>query len=193
MKLPTLDARALILISAAIVIDNVVGETVYLLKIPLFLDCIGIFTVAMLAGPFAAAVAGALGIFIGGLTVQPFALPFVPVGFMIGLTAGGLARIGGFRTWWLAMISGALIGIPTTLVSVPIIVFLFGGVTGSGVDFASDYLVAVGSTLIKSVGFANLGISLIDKSLTGLIAFMIANRLPLRLSTSFRFFAHSRG
>ena len=188
-----LDARALVLISAAVLIDIVAGQTVYMLKIPLFLDCVGVFIVAMLAGPLAAAISGALSIFVVGITMSPMALPFVPVGVMIGLCAGWLARAGGFRTWWLAMISGALIGIPTTIVSVPIIVFLFGGITGNGADFASAYMVAVGTSLLKSVGLSNLGISLVDKALTGLIAFTIANRLPLRLSTSYRFFVYSRG
>jgi len=192
MRFPRLDDRAIILISAAAAMDVVVGETVFFLKLPLFLDCIGVFTVAILAGPFAAAVSGALSLFIVGVTIAPPALPFVPVGIMIGLTAGGLARIGGFRTWWLAMISGAFIGIPTTLMSAPIIVFLFGGVTGNGPDFASAYLVALGTNLFQSVFSTNLIISLDDKAWTGLIAFVIANRLPLRLSTNFRYFAYSR-
>jgi energy-coupling factor transport system substrate-specific component len=187
----TLDTRSLLLISVAVVIDVVASATVNMLKIPLYLDSIGTVIVAVLAGPLAGAVAGGLSVFMGGLMTNPAAIPFVPVGMMIGAVAGGLARAGGFRTWWLALLSGAAIAMPTTLLAVPIIVFLYGGVSGTGADFTAAFLVAVGSTLVKSVALANLGASLIDKSLTGLIAFTIANRLPLRLLASYRFFAHS--
>jgi energy-coupling factor transport system substrate-specific component len=175
------------------VVINIVGmETITVLKIPLYLDAIGTVIVAILAGPFAGALAGTLTNVIAGIIFSPVDLPFVPVALMIGLVAGWLARIGGFRTWWLAMISGAIIGVPTTIMATPIIVFMFGGVTGSGPDFASAYMMALGSSLLKSVGLTNLGISIVDKSLTALIAFIVANRLPLRLSTSFRFFAYSK-
>ncbi len=174
------------------VINIVASQAIVLLKIPLYLDSIGTMIVAILAGPLAGAIAGTLTNVISGIIFSPVDLPFAPVALMIGLAAGWLARIGGFRTWWRALISGAAIGIPSTIMATPIIVFMFGGVTGSGPDFASAYMMALGSSLLKSVGTTNLGISIVDKSLTALVAFIVANRLPLRLSTSFRFFAYSK-
>jgi energy-coupling factor transport system substrate-specific component len=174
------------------VINIVASQATTLLKIPLYFDAIGTFIVAILCGPLAAALAGLLTNVIAGITFSPVGLPFAPVAMVVGLVAGWLARIGGFRTWWRAMLSGVVVGIPTTLLATPIIVFLFGGVTGSGTDFAPAYMLALGSTLLKSVFLTNLASSLVDKSLTGLIAFIVANRLPLRISTSFRFFVHSK-
>jgi energy-coupling factor transport system substrate-specific component len=187
-----LETRSLILISAAVVINVVAAVAVTFLKLPLYLDSIGTVIVAILAGPLAGAIAGALAVVIATLTFNPLALPFLPVAMMVGVTAGWLARLGGFRAWWLALLSGAVIGVQTTLLATPIIVFLFGGVSGVGADFASAYMLALGSSLITSVGVTNLSISLIDKTLTALIAFFIANRLPLRLLMSYGYFAHSR-
>jgi energy-coupling factor transport system substrate-specific component len=97
-----------------------------------------------------------------------------------------------FRTWWLALISGLLISIPSTIVAVPIITFIFGGVTGGGPDYAVAYLAAVGSSIIKSVAFSNLGVNAVDKALTALVAFVVISRLPVRLTTTYGFFTHSR-
>jgi len=175
-----------------VVINIVASQVISLLKIPLYLDAIGTVIVAMLCGPLAGAIAGGMTLVIAGVIFNPIGLPFTPVSMAIGVTAGLLARIGGFRTWWLAMLSGALIGVQTTILATPIIVFLFGGVTGNGADFGSVYMLALGTSLIKAVGFTNLSFSLVDKSLTGLIAFIVVGRLPLRLLTSYRYFVHSR-
>jgi energy-coupling factor transport system substrate-specific component len=187
-----LDTRTLILISAAVVINIVGGQTVHFLKIPLYLDSIGTVLVAMMAGPVAGALAGVVTNIIWGLLINPVALAFIPVALVTGLVAGWFARIGWFRTWWQALIAGALLAVPTSIVAVPIITFLFGGVTGGGPDFAAAYMMAVGTSLVKSVAFSNLGVNAIDKSLTALIAWVVTSRLPIRLTTSYGFFSHSR-
>jgi energy-coupling factor transport system substrate-specific component len=69
---------------------------------------------------------------------------------------------------------------------------MFGGVTGGGPDYAVAYLAAVGSSIIKSVAFSNLGVNAVDKSLTALVAYVVISRLPVRLTTTYGFFAHSR-
>jgi energy-coupling factor transport system substrate-specific component len=189
--MPRLDTRSLLLISAAVVINIVASQVISLLKIPLYLDAIGTVIVAMLCGPLAGMIAGGMTVVIAGVIFNPIAIPFTPVSMAIGVTAGLLARVGGFRTWWLAMLSGALIGVQTTILATPIIVFLFGGVTGNGADFGSVYMLALGASLLKAVGFTNLTFSLVDKSLSALIAFIVVHRLPLRLLTSYRFFVHS--
>jgi len=187
-----LETRTLILISVAVVINIVGGETVRFLKLPIYLDSIGTMLVGVLAGPFVGGVAGLLTNITWGIIIDPVAVPFIPVAAIIGVTAGWLARAGWFATWWQAAISGLIISIPSTIVAVPIIVYLFGGVTGGGPDFASAYLLAVGSKLLNSVASSTLTINAIDKAITAVFAWLIASRLPLRLTTKFGFFAHSK-
>jgi energy-coupling factor transport system substrate-specific component len=162
------------------------------LNIPLYLDSVGTFLVAVLAGPLAGGLAGALTNIIWALILNPIAAAFAPVALVTGVVAGLLARAGWFKTWPQALISGALVAVPSTIVAVPIIAFLFGGVTGGGPDYAVAYLAAVGSSIVKSVAFSNLGVNVVDKALTALIAFVVTSRLPVRLTTSYGFFAHSR-
>ncbi len=186
------ETRTLILISVAVVINIVGGETVHLLKLPVYLDSIGTILVGVLAGPLPGGIAGVLTNIIWALIIDPVAAPFAPVAFVIGFVSGLLGRAGWFTTWWRAAIAGAIVAIPSTIVGVPIIVFLFGGVTGGGPDFASAYMLAVGSSLLKSVGFTTLGINTIDKVLTALVVWNITRRLPLRLTTKFGFFVHAK-
>jgi len=187
-----LETRTLILISVAVVINIVAGQTVHFLKLPLYLDSIGTVLVGILAGPVPGAIAGVLTNVIWAVIFNPVAAAFAPVAAITGLFAGWLARAGFFATWWQALIAGAIIAVPSTIVSVPIIVYLFGGVTGGGPDFASAYFLAVGSNLMKSVAFSNLGLNGADKALTALFAWEVASRLPLRLTSKFGFFVHSR-
>ncbi len=187
-----LETRTLVLISAAVVINIVAGQVVRMLNIPLYLDSVGTVLVGVLAGPLAGGIAGLLTNLIWGLILTPVAAAFAPVAIVTGLCAGWFARAGLFRSWPLALIAGVLIAIPSTIVAVPIITFVFGGVTGGGPDYAVAYLAAVGSSIIKSVAFSNLGVNTIDKALTTLVAYVVISRLPVRLTTTFGFFAHSR-
>jgi energy-coupling factor transport system substrate-specific component len=187
-----LETRTLILISVAVVINIVGGQTVHLLKLPVYIDSIGTMLVGVLAGPLPGGIAGVLTNIIWAIVFNPIAAAFTPVAFVIGFVAGLMARAGWFTTWWRAALSGAIIALPSTAVAVPIIVYLFGGVTGGGPDFASAYMLAVGSSLLKSVGFATLGVNIIDKVVTALLVWNITSRLPLRLTTKFGFFVHAK-
>ena len=113
-----LDTRTLILISVAVVINIVGGQTVHLLKIPLYLDSIGTLLVGVLAGPVAGGVAGVTTNLIWALILNPVAAAFAPVVGVAGVCAGLLARAGWFATRWKAICSGAMISVPTTIVSV---------------------------------------------------------------------------
>lgn len=186
------DTRILVLMAAAVVINIVGGQIVHFLKIPLYLDSIGTILVGILAGPLAGAVTGLVTNLVWGLILNPVAAAFAPVALVIGLVAGLLARVGWFATWWQSIISGAVIGVPSTIIAVPIIVYMFGGVTGGGPDFAAAYLAAVGQSLVQSVAFSNLGINVVDKAVTALIAWVVASRLPMRLTSTFGFFEQSR-
>ncbi|WP_116134439.1 ECF transporter S component [Tropicimonas sp. IMCC34043] len=187
-----LDTRTLVLMAVAIVINVVVGQIAVWVKLPLYVDAVGTVLVAILAGPIAGALTGVLTNLIWGLVSDPTAAAFFPVSMVVGLLAGWLARIGWFRSIGMTVAAGAVIGVISTIVAIPIIVYMFGGVTGAGTDFATAYLVAVGHELVRSVAIANLVQNLADKILTCLLAWLIVKRLPLRFSSGFAFFAHSK-
>lgn len=175
----------LVLIPVAIAINIVIGQIVLLLKLPVFLDSIGTVLVGVLAGPWAGSLTGTLSNIIWGLIIDPSALPWFPVAFTIGLVAGLCAKYGLFKVWWKVIISGLLIAIGAAIVSTPISVYLFGGITASGSSFITAYLLQTGRDLIPAVLFTNGIVEPIDKVATALLAWAIIKGLSLRYISRF--------
>jgi len=170
----------LVLISIAIVINIVAGQLVSMLKLPIFLDSIGTVLVGLLAGPWAGGLTGLLTNIIWGMISSPVAAAFSPVAMAIGIIAGLCAKYGMFRTWWLAIISGIIIAVFNAIVAVPIRLYMFGGVTGSGADFITTYILALSKDLFGSVVITVFISNLVDKVVTAVLAWGIVKSLPLR-------------
>lgn len=175
----------LVLIPVAIAINIVIGQIVVLLKLPVFLDSIGTVLVAVLAGPWAGALTGALSNIIWGLLVDPGALPWFPVAAMIGLVAGICANFGLFKAWWKVCIVGFFFALGAVLVSTPIGVYLFGGITSSGSTFITAYLLATGQELFTAVLSTNFLVEPLDKIITCLLAWLIIRGLSVRYISRF--------
>jgi energy-coupling factor transport system substrate-specific component len=173
----------IVLISIAVVINIVAGQVVSMLKLPIFLDSIGTVLVGLLAGPWAGGVTGLLTNLIWGMITSPVAAAFSPVAMAIGITAGLCAKYGLFKTWWLAIISGVIIAVFNAVVAVPIRLYMFGGVTGSGADFITSYMLALSKDLFGSVVVTVFTSNLVDKIVTALLAWGIVKALPLRTTS----------
>jgi energy-coupling factor transport system substrate-specific component len=175
----------LALMAVAIVLNIVLGQVVSLLKLPIFLDSIGTVLVSLLAGPWAGALTGLLTNLIWGLISDPVAAAFAPVALIIGLVAGLCAKYGLFKQWWQAILSGVIITLALSIVAIPIRVYMFGGVTGSGADFITAYLLATGRDLFSAVIITVITDNLIDKVATALLAWAIVKGLPKRFTSRF--------
>ncbi|MGE4420759.1 MAG: ECF transporter S component [Pseudodesulfovibrio sp.] len=174
-----------VLIAVAIVLNIVVGQLVSLLKLPVFLDSIGTVLVGVLAGPWAGGLTGLLTNLIWGVITSPVAAAFAPVAMVIGIVAGLCARWGLFRTWWLAILSGVIITVFNSIVAVPIRLYMFGGITGSGADFFTAYMLALGNDLFGSVVVMVFTSNLLDKVVTALIAWGVIKSMPARTTARF--------
>ncbi|WP_136810812.1 ECF transporter S component [Desulfosediminicola flagellatus] len=170
----------IVLMSVAIVINIVAGQLVSMLKLPIFLDSIGTVLVGVLAGPWAGGLTGLLTNLIWGMITSPVAAAFSPVAMAIGIVAGLCARYGLFKTWWLAIIAGVIIAVFNAVVAVPIRLYMFGGITGSGADFITSYMLALGKDMFGSVVVTVFTSNLIDKVVTAVLAWGIVKSLPVR-------------
>jgi energy-coupling factor transport system substrate-specific component len=175
----------LVLIPVAIAINVVIGEIVVLLKLPVFLDSIGTILVAVLAGPWAGALTGMLSNIVWGLIIDPNAFPWFPVAFFIGLVAGICANFGLFKTWWKVIITGFIIALTAAIVSTPIGVYLYGGITASGSSFITAYLLATGRGIFEAVISTNFIVEPVDKIATALLAWLIIKGLSARYIARF--------
>lgn len=169
-----------VLIPVAIAINVVVGQLVLLLKLPIFLDSIGTVLVAVICGPWAGALTGALSNVIWGLALDPNSLPWWPVAMLIGFVAGVAAQFGLFRSAWKVVIAGLLIALTAAIVSTPIAVYLYGGITASGVSFFTAYLMQTGMGMVQAVFSANFITEPVDKISTSLLAYTILQGLSAR-------------
>ena len=174
-----------VLIPVAIAINVVMGQIVALLKLPVYLDSIGTMLVAALCGPWAGALTGTFSNIIWGLAIDPNAFPWWPVAFFIGLVTGFCAKAGLFKNWWKVAITGFLVALTAAVVSTPIAVYLYGGITASGSSFITAYLLQTGRGVFESVFSTNFLVEPVDKISTALLAFAIVQGLSRRFLARF--------
>lgn len=169
-----------VLIPIAIAINLAIGQIVLVLKLPVFLDSIGTVMVGVLCGPWAGALTGALSNTIAGIALDPGWFPWWPVAAMIGYMAGRMAGWGFFKSWWRVALTGFVIALTAAIVSTPIAVYLFGGITASGSSFITAYLLATGQGIWSAVVSTSFLTEPVDKITTAMIAFAIIQGLPKR-------------
>jgi energy-coupling factor transport system substrate-specific component len=179
--------RNIVLIPLAIAINMSIGQLVSLVKLPIFLDSIGTVTAALLGGPVIGALTGLLTNLIWGLISSPVAASFAPVALVIGLATGLCAKYGLFRSWWKVLASGLIIALAASITAVPIRLYLFGGVTGSGADFLTAYLLALGKDLTGSVILTVITSNVPDKIVTAFIGWFLLKGLSKRFLNGYPF------
>ena len=193
MSQPIFSTRMLVLMAIGIALNMALGQLAGMLKLPIFLDSLGTVLVAVLCGPWIGGLTGLVTNLLWGLIQGPTAAFFAPVAAVIGIAAGLLARPGLFRTPWGAAVAGAIIAVVLAFVAVPIRIYLFGGVTGSGADFLTAWLLQSGRDLFSATLVTVVTSNLVDKVVTALLAWGILRGLPGRMVADWPFLRHSRG
>lgn len=170
---------ALVLVPVGVSISVVGYQMSTILKLPVFIDQIGIIFCAMIAGPWVGMVTGLLATVVNGM-IYPTAFGFGIVSMLIGLAVGFMSR------WkWYTNIVGIVIGCVVlntiSAVSAAIVtVFMFGGVTGAGTDLITAVLVASGQALWNSVLSTNLISGTVNTIINFTVAWIIVKRVPDR-------------
>jgi energy-coupling factor transport system substrate-specific component len=154
------------------------GAFVRLVKLPLFLDSLGTVLVSVLGGPLPGILTGLISVAISGMLTDPVAPWFGGTMAIIGAWSGWCAARGAFRRLWLWCLCGALLGVITAIVSAPVKVFLFGGITPAGNTFIVALLMASGKSAWESVVLTGIGCDPVDKALTFLLAWVLIQGLP---------------
>jgi len=184
----------LVLIALCAALNVAVGSIVYLLKLPIYLDSIGIILCALLlasdrwAGFVCASVAGTISCVIIFLLVNPFFIWFemtvLAIALVSVLLTARFARL--FRSQPLAhgkfaatvLLCGVVTGVVSAVVSAPVVVYLFGGVTGSGSAFVVAFFLKTGQRLLDAALLSGLAADPIDKVLQVLFAALLYRATP---------------
>ncbi len=143
------------------------------LSLPFFLDSIFTAITAALFGIFPGVATGIItNLFMeidldfGGLYWQ-WGLCNAATGFIVGVAA----KKGYFSSFTYFLITAAAVTLANSLLGAVIAVYVFGGVTGSPVDFIVMGLAAAGRDIFSSAFLARLITNLVDKSIAVGIAF----------------------
>jgi energy-coupling factor transport system substrate-specific component len=174
-----------VLIPVAIAINIAMGQIVALLRLPVYLDSIGTMLVAAICGPWAGALTGALANTVWGLAINPDALPWWPVAFLIGLVTGYCAKGGLFKNWWKVVVTGFLVALTAATSSVPISFLIYGGITTGGTGLLTAFLVESGKGIVSAVFASSFLVEPVDKITTAMLAFAIAQGLSQRFLARF--------
>jgi len=175
-----------VMIPVAIAINIAVGQLIYTLKVPLYLDSIGTVLVGVLAGPWAGALTGLLANLIWGLTgLNVTYAPFAAVAAVIGLLAGLFSEAGWLKTWWKVIIAGVITGLIAAAISAPISAYVFGGVTGAGTDVVVAMFRGMGAGILPATFAQGVSSDPLDKAVTYLIVWLILRALPERFLARF--------
>jgi energy-coupling factor transport system substrate-specific component len=190
----SINIPTIILAAACIALSVALGTLVYVLKLPIYLDQPGIMLAAILApGTRSKAcvttVTVAVLTFVAmGLLVSPFSFWFTGTGVASALygslvvrdrvtdlidgTAGILPFIGKL------LLFGIGWGIVAAVVSAPVTIYLFGGVTGAGSTLIVAFLAKTGHRIVDAVLLTGFGVEPVDKTLSLLLALVVARFTP---------------
>ena len=185
--------NVVILVALCAALNLVVGGIVYLLKLPIYLDMIGTMLCALAiqgnrrVAFIASAAAGVTSFLLGGL-INPF-LPWFS-GTVISVAAltafvtnrwtsvlrSQPVRSAGF---WVRILSlGVLTGLVAAVVSAPIVVYLFGGVTGSGSAALVAFFLKMGNQLMNAAVLSGLTAEPVDKTVQLLLSVLLLRATP---------------
>ncbi len=184
----------LVAIALCAALNFAIGNIVYLVKLPIYLDSIGTILCALLIFPdrlaaiVCAFIAGFIAAILTGLMLNPFlpwfTLTVLSIAIVSALLTGLATDTFRARPLPVAQFLGAVIvcglvtGIVSAVVSAPVVVYLFGGVTGSGSAFVVAFFLKTGQQLLQSAVFAGLATDPIDKTLQVLLAALLYRATP---------------
>jgi energy-coupling factor transport system substrate-specific component len=190
--------RVLALIPFGIALNLGLGTLASTLKIPLYLDAIATVAITLLVGFRAGVVVGVGSFLLGGLLVNPVLPWFSGTQAAIAAYVAFIASRGWLATSdivpsripkWLKFARvvglGLLLGVVAGIISAPVIVWLFAGLTGSGPSLVVAFLLKSGQTLFKSVLVSGIASEPLDKTIQLILALALVRSLPQNLKTGF--------
>ena len=128
---------------------------------------------------------GVLSFLIGGLLTNPVLVWFSGTQAAIAIYIGLAARWRLLRGLLRQVVAGIGLGVVAGIVSAPVIVALFGGVTGSGASLIVAFLLKSGESIFRSVLLAGLASEPLDKLLQLLLALWLIRGLPKSVRCAF--------
>ncbi|WP_461240260.1 ECF transporter S component [Paucilactobacillus sp. N302-9] len=179
-----LSILSLLVIPLSVAVNFVGGQLATVVKLPVYLDAIGTLFAALLCGSWIGILTGALTNILMSIS-NPTNFPFIIVNICTGALAGYLAKKNMFATWWKWIVSMLLLALTAIVTSVPIVVIVYGGLTGGGTSIITAIAMASGTNIWTAV-FGTEGIfTLLDRIISFTICWLVIRVTPPRLLIRF--------
>ena len=138
--------QAVMIVALCAALNVFGGFAAKTLAIPVvYLDTIGTFVGAVVLGPWWGAAAGATYNVVASLTFDPGTWPFAIVSVVVALLWGyGIRRFGLGRSAWTFLGLGVVVAVVSAIVASPIVLWVYGGATGSASDALTFFFELVG-------------------------------------------------
>ena len=168
-----------LLIPVAVAINFTGSFIASSLKLPLFLDAIGTVFISLIAGPWVGSVTAVItSIATGGF--NPVNLAFLPVGILIAVVIGNLTKLKIKNIVVKIILLILSLTITTVIANTVITILVYKGITPDGTGFVASSLIKLGFGEVFSVIAATFVSEIMDKSLTIIIAVLIAKSMSDR-------------
>lgn len=178
--------KVLTLIPLCIALNLVLGGLVHVLKLPVYLDATGTILVTLLAGWRAGVVVGVASFLLASLIISPVYVYFIGTQAVIAVYVYLIAsKLKGLRSVSYVCLTGIGLGVVAGIVSAPVIVAVFGGVSGSGRDLITAILMNSGQQVLNAVILSGATSEPVDKLLQVLIAYSLIKGTPKHLLQHF--------
>ena len=166
-------------------INLTIGGIVSWLKLPIYLDTIGLIISTVLLGWRFGLLTGIVTVGVGFFIINPYLPAYSATLIALVATTELLAKKLMFRSIGSSVAAGIILAIVAAVVSAPVTAYLFGGVTASGADLLTALLRQTGQTILQSVILSGVSSELVDKTLVSIAGCLIFRALPRRFFVEF--------
>lgn len=163
--------KKLTMVAMAVAINIVGAWIALLLKLPIYLDCIGTLMSGMVFGPKYGMLAGTVTALING-TYDSYAIYMMPVQWVLGFLAGILPGLKA-KSIKQQIIWTFVLSLPASVTSALIITYLFGTMSSSSSSYFVQALRALGIADFVAVFLIQVATDYLDK----LIAVLLNNKV----------------
>lgn len=173
-------------------INLTIGGIVSWLKLPIYLDTIGLIISTVLLGWRWGLLTGIVTVGVGFLIINPYLPAYSATLIALVVTTELLAKKFMFRNIGSSIVAGIILALVAATVSAPVTAYLFGGVTASGADLLTALLRQAGQTILQSVVLSGISSELVDKTIVCIAVCLIFRALPRRFFIEFSLRAQTR-
>jgi len=172
--------QAVMIVALCAALNVFGGFAARTLSIPVvYLDTVGTFVAAVLLGPWWGAAAGVSYNVVASFTFDPGTAPFAAVSIVVALLWGyGLRKFGLGRSAGSFLGLAIMVAVVASIVASPIVLWLYGGATGSASDAITFFFELIGLGQGPSVFLSNLVSNAADKLIAGSIGLALVRALP---------------